>query len=84
LASGAFIRLANTKIIANFETYMNKSIGDMLSNAEADIRTALPGFNAATQLARFSSKHRADIVGQIQEAADAIKTPTKEISAGNN
>ena len=81
---------------------MNKSIGDMLSNAEANIRTALPGFNAATLmgsnidqfhknpahqkglLARFSSKHRADIVGQIQESADTINTPTKEISAGNN
>lgn len=56
----------------------------MLSNAEADIRTALPGFNAATQLARFSSKHRADIVGQLQEGADAINTPIKELSAGNN
>ena len=28
--------------------YMNKSIGEMLSKAEADIRTALPNFNVAT------------------------------------
>ena len=62
--------------------YMNKSIGDMLINAESDIRTALPNFSAANLMGTSIDGFHKNPAHQKNMLATFTSTHKAEINIG--